>query len=148
VPWASTNYHVSFYHPTSWKVACDQSSGTWLLIDPAARYSTCPQGDGIIGIFIASGAAGAQPSGLSLISTNPSLYSNTHQSMVTVDGVSGTRITGDQTAGQGSGSSQVEYDFTTGARTFNFLAIVSAPGATTITAAQFDQFVQTVSFSG
>ena len=147
VPYSSTTYHVAFYHPAGWSVVCDQPTGNWLLIDTAARYTDCPQGDGMLGIFIASVAAGAQPNGLGLISTNPSLYSNVTRSMVTIDGVSGTRITGDQTTGQGSGTSQIEYDLTTGGRSYSFLALVSVPGAVTATPSQFDQFMQTVSFT-
>jgi hypothetical protein len=85
--------------------------------------------------------------GLSLISTSKSLYSNVQTATVEVNGVSGTRLSGDQTEGQGSGSSQVEYDVEAGGRTYYVLAVVGGiAGIKTATAAQVDQFVQTFAF--
>ena len=70
-------------------------------------------------------------------------------STVDVNGVSGTRLSGEQTAGMGFGSSQVEYDVAAGDRTYYVLAIVGGvAGAKTATVAQVDQFVQTFAFGG
>ncbi len=82
------------------------------------------------------------------ISGSPSLYANAKRTTVTVDGVLGVRISANQTAGQGAGSSQVEYDFTAGGSRYTFLAYVKWPGYETgdITS-QFDVLVSTVTFN-
>jgi hypothetical protein len=117
------------------------------LIDSGGLYTSCPLGDGQIGIFVESVAGTAPPAGISLISTNRSLYSNVQMTTVDVNGVSSTRLSGDQTEGMGSGSLQVEYDVAAGGRTYYILAIVGGvAGAKTATAAQVDQFVQTFAF--
>jgi hypothetical protein len=152
VPAGWTSYtsaiqHVGFYLPASWKVRCDnRTDATWLLVDPVGRYPTCPLGDGQVGIFVESGTGTAPPTGFSLISTQKSLFSNVQTTRVTVNGIDGRRFSADQTAGQGSGSRQVEYDVATGGRTYYVLAIVEISGVRTATAAQVDQFVQTFTF--
>jgi hypothetical protein len=119
------------------------------LIDSGGLYTSCPLGDGQVGIFVESVAGTAPPTGISLISTHRSLYSNVQTTTVEVNGVSGTRLSGDQTEGQGSGSSQVEYDVAAGGRTYYVLAIVGGiAGTKTATAAQVDEFVQTFAFGG
>ena len=152
ISYVSTAQHVAFAHPANWTVVCDSPNvnANWLLVDTTgASYHSCPQGDSPIGILVASAPGTAQPTGLSLISSSPGLYSNVKQTSVTVAGVTGTRFSADQTQGMGTGSSQVEYDFTTGGRTYSVLAVVGGvKGVTTATAAQVDQFVQTFTFAG
>jgi hypothetical protein len=116
------------------------------LIESGGLYTSCPLGDGQIGIFVESVAGTAPPAGISLISTNRSLYSNVQMTTVDVNGVGGTRLSGDQTEGMGSGSLQVEYDVAAGGRTYYILAIVGGVAAKTARAAQVDQFVQTFAF--
>jgi hypothetical protein len=69
---------------------------------------------------------------------------------VTVNGVTGTRLSGTQTVGQGGGP-QVEYDFTTQGRTYNLSAYVCGSPYSLEAAASseslFDQVVQTVTFT-
>ena len=126
----------------------DNESASWLLVDAGGLYTSCPQGDGQVGIFVKSVAGTAPPAGVPLISTNRSLYTNVQTTTVEVSGVSGTRLSGDQTQGQGSGSSQVEYDVKAGGRTYYVLAVVGGiAGTRTATAAQVDQFVQTFAFA-
>jgi hypothetical protein len=148
--YTSATQQVAFDLPPSWKVYCDDTvSASWLLVDAGGLYTSCPQGDGQVGIFVGSFAGTDPPAGLSLISTNRSLYSNVQATTVTVNGVSGTRLSGEQTEGQGFGSSQVEYDVRTGGRAYYVLAVVGGvAGTKTATAAQVDQFVQTFAFSG
>jgi len=130
-------------------VCDDSASATWLLVDSGDLYTNCPQGDGQVGIFIESVAGTAPPVGLSLISTNRSLYSNVQTTRVTVNGFNGTRLSGEQTRGQGSGSSQVEYDVKAAGRTYHVLAVVGGVAMTkTATDAQVDQVVQTFAFGG
>jgi hypothetical protein len=146
-PYTSATQQVAFDLPPGWKVFCDDVSASWLLVDSGGLYTSCPQGDGQVGIFVASVAGTAPPVGLSLISTSKSLYSNVQTATVEVNGVSGTRLSGDQTEGQGSGSSQVEYDVEAGGRTYYVLAVVGGiAGIKTAAAAQVDQFVQTFAF--
>ena len=146
-PYTSATQQVAFDLPPGWKVYCDDVSASWLLVDSGGLYTSCPQGDGQVGIFVASVAGTAPPMGLSLISTSKSLYSNVQTATVEVNGVSGTRLAGDQTEGQGSGSSQVEYDVEAGGRTYYVLAVVGGiAGIKTAAAAQVDQFVQTFTF--
>jgi hypothetical protein len=149
-PYTSSTQHVAFALPPGWKVVCDGSpAASWLLVDAGGLYTTCPQGDGQVGIFVESVAGTESPAGLSLISAHRSLYSNVQATTVPVGGVSAMRLSGDQTAGQGSGSAQVEYDIATGGRTCYVLAVVGGvAGTTTATAAQVDQFVQTLTFAG
>ena len=94
---------------------------------------------------VALGLPGAAPPlGITLISTNPSLYGSVQTTTINVNGVTGMRVAGDQTSGQGSGTSQLEYDLETGGRTYYVLAIVGGiTGTRTATAAQVDQFVAT-----
>lgn len=148
--YTSARQHIGFYLPASWTVYCDDASGaSWLLVDSGGLYTSCPNGDGQIGIFVESVIGTAPPTGLSLISTNRSLYSNVQTTRATVNGVDGTRLSGDQTAGQGSGSSQVEYDVATNGRTYYVLADVGGiSGARMATATEVDQFVQTLTFGG
>jgi hypothetical protein len=129
-------------------VYCDDGvSAPWLLVDSGGLYTGCPQGDGQVGIFVESVIGTDPPTGLSLISTSRSLYSNVHITTVQVNGVSGSRLSGDQTEGQGSGSSQLEYDVEASGRSYYVLAIVGGiAGTKTATAAQVDQFVQTLAF--
>ena len=89
---------------------------------------------------------------ISTISSTPDLYAHgIQQTSVTVDGVSGTRLSGVQTEGQGGGP-QVEYDFTITGRTYDFFAYVggspSSLEAGAPSASLFDQIVQTVTFTG
>ncbi|MDQ6847010.1 MAG: hypothetical protein M3019_05430 [Candidatus Dormibacteraeota bacterium] len=107
--------------------------------------SGCPT-DGAGGVLLAGPGVTANQS-FSDISGNPSLYANVMRTAVTVDGVSGFRISANQTAGQGAGSSQVEYDFTAAGTRYTFLAYVKWPGYETgdITS-QFDLLVSTVTF--
>jgi hypothetical protein len=144
-PYTSATQHVAFDLPPPWTVICDSSTGaSWLLVDAGGLYGSCPQGDGQVGIFVESVAGTGPPAALSLISTNRTLYANVQTSSVTVNGVSGMRLSGDQTQGQGSGTSQVEYDVATAGRTWYVLAVVGGVGGTkTATPAQVDQFVQT-----
>ena len=70
-----------------------------------------------------------------------------HITTVQVNGVSGTRLSGDQTEGQGSGSSQLEYDVEANGRSYYVLAIVGGiAGTKTASVVQVDQFVQTFAF--
>ncbi len=144
----SATQQVAFDLPPGWKVYCDDNvSASWLLVDPSGLYTSFPQGDGQVGIFVESVAGTAPPAGFSLISTNRSLYSNVQTTTVEVNGVGGTRLSGDQTQGQGSGSSQVEYDVKAGGRTYYVLAVVGGiAGTRTATAAQVDRFAQTFAF--
>lgn len=136
--------HITFRHPVTW---VPQECGWVFLWGPVTDGDNnhCPT-DGAGGIILAASDNGQQGS-LSSISSNPQLYSNVQRSSVMVDEVTGTRIAADQSHGQGSGSSQVEYDFTSGPRSFTFLAYVKwagyQPGHIT---QQFDQLVQTVMF--
>jgi hypothetical protein len=67
-----------------------------------------------------------------------------------VDGVTGTRLSGTQTIGQGGGP-QVEYDFTTKGRTYNLFAYVGGESdslvASAPSASVFDHIAQTVTFT-
>ncbi len=140
--------HLTFRHPAEWlPLECG-----WVFIQPDSQVATCPQGDGFCCVFLA--ASDNAPTGaFSLTSTNRRLYSAVTETAVTVNRVTGTRLSGVQTQGMGAGSGQmapqVEYDFTTGGRTYHFLANVGPPDsgrAGGVTAAQFDQLVQTVTF--
>ena len=145
VSYTSPANHLTFRHPADMKpLECE-----WAFIDPA-NPTSCPQGDGFCCIFFRSSDNG-QTGGFSLISTSPGLYTGgVQQTSVTVDGVSGTRLSGIQTIGQGGGP-QVEYDFTTKGRTYNLFAYVggspSSLEASAPTAGLFDQIVQTVTFT-
>ncbi len=143
--YTSVTQKVAFDLPPGWKVYCDDNAiSSWLLVDSGGLYTSCPQGDGQVGIFVESVAGAAPPLGITLISTNPSLYGSVQITTVNVNGVSGRRVSGDQIHGQGSGTSQVEYDLETGGRTYYVLAIVGGiAGTRTATAAQVDQFVAT-----
>jgi|HubBroStandDraft_6_1064221.scaffolds.fasta_scaffold35232_4 hypothetical protein len=136
--------HITFSHPITW---IPQECGWVFLWGPVSggENNYCPT-DGAGGILLAASDNGQQGS-FSSISSNPQLYSNVRRSSVTVDGVAGTRIAADQSQGLGGGSSQVEYDFKSGSRSFTFLAYVKWPGFQPgdITQ-QFDQLVQTVMF--
>ncbi len=140
--------HLSFRHPADWSPAeCG-----WVFIQPGSHSPTCPQGDGFCCVFLAASDNG-QTGSFSLISTNRGLYSNVQQMPATVNGVTGVRLSGTQTQGQGSGSGQmapqIEYDFSTGGRTYHFLADVGPADSGTsgaVTAGQFDQLVQSVTF--
>jgi hypothetical protein len=144
VNYHSASNHIAFRHPVIW---VPQECGWVFLWGPVAGGDNnhCPT-DGAGGIILAASDNGQQGS-FSSISSNPQLYSNVQRSSVTVDGVTGTRIAADQSHGQGGGSSQVEYDFKSGSRSFTFLAYVKwsgyQPGDIT---KQFDQLVQTVMF--
>jgi hypothetical protein len=121
----------------------------WVFIDPTNRAS-CPQGDGFCCVFIRSSDNG-QTGAFSTISSNPALYAHgIQQTSVTVDGVTGTRLSGVQTEGQGGGP-QIEYDFTISGRTYDFFAYVggspSSLEAGAPSAVLFDQIVQTVTFT-
>ena len=146
--YTSATQKVAFGLPPTWKVYCDDGvSAPWLLVVSGGLYTGCPQGDGQVGIFVESVIGTGPPTGLSLISTSRSLYSDVHITTVQVNGVSGTRLSGDQTEGQGSGSSQLEYDVEASGRSYYVLAIVGGiAGTKTATAAQVDQFVQTLAF--
>lgn len=104
----------------------------------------CPI-DGSGGIILAA-SDNHQLGAFSTISSNLALFADVQRSSVTVDGLTGTRITADQIHGQGGGS-QIEYDFKSGSRTYTFYATVRWPGYQVgdITQ-QFDQLVQTVTF--
>lgn len=149
VSYHSAANHLTFKHPAALKpLECE-----WVLIQPGVSPNTCPHGDGFCCVFLAASDNG-QTGGFSLISDHPALYSNVLRTAVTVNGVKGTRTSGTQTEGQGSGSPQiahqVEYDFTTGGRTYNFLANVgpadSGVATDAIAPPLFDQLVQTVTF--
>lgn len=146
--YTSATQKVAFGLPPTWKVLCDDGvSAPWLLVDSGGLYTGCPQGDGQVGIFVESVIGTGPPTGLSLISTSRSLYSNVHITTVQVNGVSGTRLSGDQTEGQGSGSSQLEYDVEASGRSYYVLAIVGGiAGTKTASVVQVDQFVQTFAF--
>jgi hypothetical protein len=123
----------------------------WVYIAPN-NPSSCPLGDGFCCIFLSSSDNG-QTGSESLISTNPSasLYAGGIQrTSVTVDGVTGTRLSGTQTFGMGVGP-QVEYDFTTGGRTYNFFAYAGGQSDSldpvAPSAAVFDQIVRTATFT-
>jgi hypothetical protein len=143
VTYTSPANHLTFKHPADMKpLECG-----WVFIDPT-NPTSCPQGDGFCCVFLASSDNG-QTGAFSLISDHRSLFSGIQQTSSTVNGVTGTRLSGTQTTGQGGGP-QVEYDFTTKGRTYNFLAIVSGPGAlvsSAPSASLFDQIVQTVTFT-
>jgi hypothetical protein len=121
----------------------------WVFIDPT-NPTSCPEGDGECCVFLRSSDNG-ETGAMSLISTNPNLYGDGIQrSAVSVDGVTGTRLSGVQTEGQGGGP-QVEYDFTTLGRTYNFFAYLGG-SSTSIdpaapNAALFDQIIHTVTFT-
>jgi hypothetical protein len=112
---------------------------------PLAPLANCPV-DGTGGIFMAASDNG-QKGSFSSITKNQSSYSDVQITAVTVNGVKGVRTSGLQSSGMGSGTAQVEYDFTVGSRTYTFLAYVTVPSYSgyDITA-QFDQLVQTVTF--
>jgi hypothetical protein len=143
VSYTSTANHLKFKHPADMKpLECG-----WVFIDPS-NPAYCPQGDGFCCMFLRSSDNG-QAGGFSLISDHRDLFSDVQQTSVTVDGIAGTRLSGTQTEGQGGGP-QVEYDFTANGRTYNFLAIVSGPGALVASAPSasvFDQIVQTAVFT-
>jgi hypothetical protein len=106
--------------------------------------SHCPI-DGSGGIILAA-SDNHQQGAFSTISSNLALFDHVQRSSVTVDGLTGTRISADQIHGQGGGS-QVEYDFRSGSRTYTLYATVKWPGYQLgdITQ-QFDQLVETVTF--
>ncbi len=142
--YTSVANHLTFEHPADMKpLECG-----WAYIDPANPVS-CPQGDGLCCVFFRSSDDGVTE-GFSDISTNPSLYAGgITRTSVTVDGVTGTRLSGTQTEGQGGGP-QVEYDFTTDGRAYNLFAYVGGRPDSLIASAPsagvFDQIVQTVVF--
>jgi len=121
----------------------------WTYIDPA-NPGSCPQGDGLCCVFFRSSDDGVT-AGFSDISTNPSLFTGgITRTDVTVDGVTGTRLSGTQTEGQGGGP-QVEYDFTTNGRAYSLFAYVGGESDSLIPSAPsagvFDRMVQTVVFT-
>src|ERR1035441_1978177 len=137
----STPNRLGFEYPAGWKVfECG-----WVFIPANLPGTGCPT-DGAGGVVLAG--SGVQPNqSFSDISTNPGLYSHVTSTSVTVDAVPGSRISAIQVTGMGEGSSQVEYDFATGATRYVFLAYVMWPGYEigNITA-QFDELVSTVTF--
>lgn len=121
----------------------------WVFIDPT-NPTSCPQGDGFCCVFFSASDNG-QTGASSSISADPGLYADgIQQTSVTVDGVTGTRLSGVQTEGQGGGP-QVEYDFTTMGRRYILFAYVSgSPSSLDASAPNtslFDQIVQTVMFT-
>jgi hypothetical protein len=145
VSYTSPANHLTFQHPPDMQpLECG-----WAFIDPT-NPSSCPQGDGQCCVFLRSSDNG-ETGAMSLISDHTNLYpGGIERNSVTVDGVTGTRLSGIQTIGQGGGP-QVEYDFTTNGRTYNFFAYVGGsptslePGAPS--PSLFDQIVQTVVFT-
>jgi len=146
VSYTSAVNHLTFRHPADMQpLECG-----WVFIDPA-NPTSCPQGDGLCCVFLRSSDNG-QTGAFSLISTNPNLYpGGIQRDSVVVDGVTGARLYGIQTSGQGGGP-QVEYDFATHGRTYNFFADVGGhPDSLEAGAPStnlFDQIVQTVIFTG
>jgi hypothetical protein len=136
--------HLTFKHPNSWipqECGWVFMWGTMIGVDNAH----CPI-DGSGGIILAA-SDNHQQGAFSTISSNLALYAHVQRSSVTVDGLTGTRITADQILGVGGGSSQIEYDFKSEARTYTLYATVKWPGYQLgdITH-QFDQLVETVTF--
>jgi hypothetical protein len=145
VSYTSTTNHLTFEHPAAMKpLECG-----WTYIDPA-NPGSCRQGDGFCCVFFRSSDDGVTQ-GFSDISSNPTLYAGgITRSVVTVDGVTGTRLSGTQTEGQGGGP-QVEYDFTKDGRAYNLFAYVGGQSDSLVASAPsvgvFDQMVQTVVFT-
>ena len=105
----------------------------------------CPT-DGSGGIILAA-SDNHQQGMFSTISSNPALFDHVQRSSVTVDGLTGTRISADQVHGVGGGSTVIEYDFTARSRTYTFLGTVRWPGYQPgDVTRQFDQLVETVTF--
>ena len=145
VSYASAVNHVTFRHPADMKpLECG-----WVYIAPN-NPTSCPLGDGFCCIFFRSSDNG-ETGTMSLISTNLSLYTGgVQRTSVTVDGVTGTRLSGTQTFGMGVGP-QVEYDFKTGGRTYNLFAYAGGQSDSldpvAPSAAVFDQIVRTATFT-
>jgi hypothetical protein len=110
-----------------------------------ADTTHCPI-DGSGGLILAA-SDNHQQGVFSTISSNLALFDHVQRSSVTVDGLTGTRISADEVHGVGGGSSQIEYDFTAQSRTYTFWGTVKWPGYQPgdITR-QFDQLVETVTF--
>jgi hypothetical protein len=144
VSYTSTANHLTFEHPAEMNpLECG-----WVWVD-ATTATSCPQGDGLCCVFFRSSDDGVT-GGFSDISTNPGLYTGgITRSVVTVDGVTGTRLSGIQTVGQGGGP-QIEYDFTTDGRAYSLFAYVAGPDSLIVgapSASVVDQMVQTVVFT-